>query len=111
MTSLKIIDASCNEIQRIGGQDFYGTANSPIERLNLAYNKITKITNKAFRYFKADNWEVIDLHGNLLEGISMDTFRSYSENGQNYGPRFITYLDLAENSLVTLPSNLFQNTL
>ena len=110
MTSLRIVDASCNEIQRIGGQDFYGTANSPIERLNLAYNKITKITNKAFRYFKADNWEVIDLHGNLLEEISRDVFYYYSENGKNYGPNLITYLDLSENLFESVPSDLFQNT-
>ena len=59
---------------------------------------INFIENNWLTYITCNNWEMLDLHGNLLTSVNKYTF---------YNTCNLQALDLSENKLTTLPSDTF----
>ncbi|KAH3742390.1 hypothetical protein DPMN_049132 [Dreissena polymorpha] len=79
----KIIDLSNNKVESV---QHYGWHN--VRMINLAYNVITNVDEQAF--FFLHGLKELDLHGNLIEKLAVDTF-SQSTN--------ISHLNLQKNKM------------
>ncbi|KAJ8252876.1 hypothetical protein GJAV_G00206560 [Gymnothorax javanicus] len=102
--SLQVLKLSYNKLRVISAQTLQGL--SGLVRLHLDHNRIELIHPDAFHGLTA--LRLVQLEGNQLQQLHPSTFSTFSLL-QHFRMSTLKHLHLSDNSLTTLPAQMFKN--